>query len=65
MSTTIETFRALYGSASDAVKQRLDDVILGARIAMENKQDGSVHRDSEGDPAVSGDRPVDQKQEGR
>ena len=63
MSTTVETFLALYGTASDAVKQRLDDIILGARIAMEEK-DGAVHHDTQGDPAVSGVRKVDQK-EGR
>ena len=63
MSTTVETFLALYGTASDAVKQRLDDIILGARIAMEEK-DGAVHHDSKSPADLPGDRKVDQK-EGR
>ena len=40
--TTTETFAALYATASDAVRQRLADVVLGAAIAQGHK-DGHVH----------------------
>ena len=46
--TTTETFAALYDSASDAVKQRLADVILGAAIAQD-KRHGNVLTDSASD----------------
>lgn len=39
--TTTETFAALYATASDAVRQRLADVVLGAAIAQGHK-DGHV-----------------------
>jgi len=39
--TTTETFAALYATASDAVRQRLADVVLGAAIAQ-GHQNGHV-----------------------
>lgn len=56
MNTT-ETFTALFGSASEAVKQRLADVVLGARLATEGKENnGDFSNDSQGDSRVPRDR---------
>ena len=54
--TTIETFTALFGSASEAVKQRLADVVLGARLATEGKNDGDLCHDPKNDSRLSRDR---------
>lgn len=55
--TTIETFTALFDNASDAVKQRLADVVLGARLATEGKENnGDFHNDPKGDSRVPRDR---------
>jgi len=54
--TTIETFTALFGNASEAVKQRLADVVLGARLATEGKNNGDFRDDSQGDSRVPRDR---------
>ena len=57
MNPTIETFTALYESAPEAVKQRLADLVLGARLATEGSQtNGDLHNDSQGDSRLSGDR---------
>lgn len=53
--TTTEQFERLYRDASPAMKQRLDDIVTGASICQERK-DGHIHRDHQGDPPVSGDR---------
>ena len=56
MNTT-ETFTALYESAPEAVKQRLADVVLGARLATEGSQNnGDFSNDPKGDSRVPGDR---------
>lgn len=56
MNTT-ETFTALYESAPEAVKQRLADVVLGARLATEGKENnGDFSNDSQGDSRVHRDR---------
>ena len=55
--TTIETFTALFGNASEAVKQRLADVVLGARLATEGSQNnGDFHNDPQNDSRVPRDR---------
>jgi len=55
--TTIETFTALFGNASEAVKQRLADVVLGARLATEGSQNnGDLHNDPKNDSRLSRDR---------
>lgn len=55
--TTIETFAVLFGNASEAVKQRLADVVLGARLATEGKENnGDLHNDPKGDSRVPRDR---------
>lgn len=55
--TTIETFTVLFGNASEAVKQRLADVVLGARLATEGKENnGDFSNDSQGDSRVPRDR---------
>jgi len=61
--TTIERFEKLYRDGSPALKQRLDDILVGATIAME-KRNGRIHRDSKSPADLPGDRKVDQK-EGR
>ena len=64
MNTT-ETFTALYESAPEAVKQRLADVVLGARLATEGSQNnGDLHNDPKGDSRVSGDRREVTRKEG-
>ena len=54
--TTIETFTALFGNASEAVKQRLADVVLGARLATEGKNNGDLCHDPKNDSRVPRDR---------
>ena len=62
--TTIETFTALFGNASEAVKQRLADVVLGARLATEGKNNGDFHNDPKGDSRVPRDRGEVTRKEG-
>lgn len=55
--TITETFAALYATASDAVRQRLADVVLGAAIAQD-KRHGNVPTDSASDSDDASDHPL-------
>ena len=53
--TTIERFEEIYRSASDAVKQRFDDILTGVTIANGGKH-GPVSDHPQSDSRVPGDR---------
>lgn len=60
--TTIQMFEKLYRDGSPALKQRLDDLLVGATIAMEERY-GRIRRDSKSPADLSGDHKVDQKEQ--
>lgn len=53
--TTTETFETIYASVNGSVRQRLDDVIRGAAIVLEGRNE-HIHRDSSSDSDVPTDR---------
>ncbi|MBR2586717.1 MAG: hypothetical protein IKE64_14940 [Thermoguttaceae bacterium] len=53
--TTIERFEEIYRSASDAVKQRFDDILTGVTIANGDKH-GPVSDHPQSDTSVPRDR---------